>query len=233
MTVYEACVKNCKKLKSEQKILCRLIKQAIREHKDEQIKTYTFLLALLYSSFAEASFLKLIYTPDGFSDTEISQILDARNLENKWEKCFELALKKVLNSTNAGEIANKKQQLTRILHEHIIEPSQLRNKIAHGQWVACLNNECTNYNDETTKKLNSLDPVYIMREFNIYMYFVLCIEYIIVSPQKAHPQYYYKQYQDLIDYIKKTDKWDLSSFKKEILQSQKMDKYKKYRESTT
>ena len=43
-----------------------------------------------------------------------------RNLEEKWLKCVELAFNK-LNTTNLGEIANKKQTLNRLLQAYIIE----------------------------------------------------------------------------------------------------------------
>lgn len=45
---------------------------------------------------------------------------------------------KINNRANLGEIANKKQTLNRILDKYIIAPSQMRNKIAHGQWSVCL-----------------------------------------------------------------------------------------------
>lgn len=231
MTVYEASTLNTRKLKKEKTVLERQIKRAIREGKECEVKTYTFIYALLYSAYAEASFLKLIHTHDGFSTSEIAEIMKQRNLEERWKKCFELAFKNVINSTNAGEVANKKKNLFDILNEHIIEPSQIRNKIAHGQWAICLNNDCTSYNPDTTSKLAALDPVYLMREFNIYMQFAICIEYIIVSPKKAHPNYYYQQCTDITKYINDTSSWNYESYRKKILHSPKMKHFNRSKAS--
>ena len=126
------------------------------------------MYALLYSAYVEDSFLKLIHTPQALTETEIRDIQRGRNLDEKWKKCAEVAFMKITNGADWVEIANKKQTLYRILDKYIIVPSQMRNKIAHGQWLVCLNSDCTKINEQISKEMTKLDFVKVDRLFSIY-----------------------------------------------------------------
>lgn len=227
LDIYYASTENVKELKSKRRILKRMINHSIKYGHEAEISALTQLYALLYSAFAETSFLKLIHTPHGFNEFEIKDIFRRHNLEEKWMRCFELAFKKVENSINKGDIANKKKKLKSILTEYIINPSKIRNKIAHGQWIKCLNNECTSINIDITNEITKLDFVKIDIYFEIYVMFEQCIEDLIESPHKAHYEFFYNSIINLDEYIEKTKTWDFSSKKKLILESLK---YVKYRE---
>ena len=226
--VYDACVVDVNELKSKRKILNKLINEAIRNNKNDALDTLTKLYALLYSSYAEISFLKLIHTPDGFSNEEIRVILKETNLTEKWHKCFELAMKKISNEDNKGEIANKRKKLQNILREYIIQPSKIRNKIAHGQWKKCLNSENEKINQEITSAILELDCVKIDILFSVYDMFQQCIVDLIKSP-RTHYRDYYSQIVKLEAFVEKTKMWSLGS-KRKILQNSL--KYRKYKEKT-
>lgn len=210
LDIYRASCQNIRELKSKRKIIHKMMNKSIRKGAISEIDTITKLYALLYSAYAETSFLKLIHTPYGLTDSEIDVIQNQRNLEDKWSKCFELVFKKIDTKTNAGEIANKKQKLKRILDEYIIKPSQIRNKIAHGQWCCCLNNECTAVNADSTVQIANLDFVRIDVLFEVYGKFQQCIEDLIES-QITHYRDYYPQITELEEYIDQTKTWDMSS----------------------
>lgn len=219
-TVYNACRDNVKALLKHRNRIKGLVNEAIRDKDNSTIDSLTKLYALLYSSYVEVSFIKLIHTYGAFSESEIRQIQSQRNLEEKWQKCVELLFSRINTSTNLGEIANKKQKLTRILKEYIINPSQIRNKVAHGQWVICLNNECTDINKDTTNELQNLDFVIIDRYFSIYKQFQQCILDLSISP-KTHYRDYYLIITDLEEYIESTKKWSMESKINDILTSPK------------
>lgn len=224
--IYKACVENVKDLKKHKNRLVALTNRAIREKNDADLETLTKFYALLFSAYAEDSFLKLIHTPRAFSENEIIDIQHGRNLEEKWKKCVELAFSKINNRANLGEIANKKQTLNRILNSYIIDPSQIRNKIAHGQWKVCLNNECTRINDETTNEMLQLDFVKIDRYFSIYEQFQQCVLDLLISP-KTHYRDYYSVITALDEYINSTESWTLETKKEKILSSPKAQRFKK------
>lgn len=67
--------------------------------------------------------MKLINTPYTFTEDQIKSIRSQRNLEEKWNKCFELAFQSICHEHNKGEVANKKQRFRRILDEYINAPN--------------------------------------------------------------------------------------------------------------
>lgn len=220
LDIYKACCNNVKELKSKRRILNKLINRSIKEGSDEELYALTKLYALLYSSYAEVSFLKLIHTPYGFSESEIAVIQEQRNLEEKWQKCFELAFQKMNQNANLGEIANKRKKLKKILDMYIIQPSQIRNKIAHGQWKVCLNNKCDSVNHEASLELQQLDCVRVDILFDVYEMFQQCIEDIIES-LRTHYRDYYLRIEELEQYIDKTKNWNLESKRQKMRESQK------------
>ena len=207
--IYKASVKNVRGLKSSRKKIKQLINLSIKNNKKDIIPILTKNYALLYSAFAETCFLKMIHTPYGFSDDRILQICSKRNLETKWTKCLELAFNAVDNSS--GEFYNKKQSITRFVANYILAPSQLRNKIAHGQWVEALNSENTSTNPETTARISSLDFVQIDILFDIYEKIGQVVEDLIESPHKTHFRDYYNHLTELEALVERTKDWTIES----------------------
>lgn len=216
--IYVASCKNEKRIKNEVRQLNQALNNAIKNNRHQAIETLTPILALLYSAYAEVAFIKMIHTPYGFESSYIEQILSQRYLEEKWQKCLEFAFDRILKESNKGEVANQRKQLNAILDKYIIEPSQIRNKIAHGQWSVCLNTNNTAINNELTLKLQNLDCVQIFRLFEIYKKFAECVEDLIESPYKAHYRYYYPKMEELKLYIEKTSGYTLAT-KTKLLQS--------------
>lgn len=227
LEIYKASVKNVKEVKKQAKVIKKLLNQALKENRVCEIDALTKTYALMYSAYAEVSFQKLIHTPHGFSDDYIQQIEEKRNLTEKWEKCMELAIKQIENGGNKGEIANKLKWLNKIMNNYIVHPSQIRNKIAHGQWSVCLNNNCTNINNDMTNELDNLDFVKVEKLFTIYEIFVQCVEDLIESPYKAHYRDFYSKLSELDAYVEKTKDYTMES-KKNKLQSS--IKYKTFHE---
>lgn len=209
--IYRASVDNVRELNKQRTNIKRLFNQAIKRNDHSAFNALTKLYALLYSSFAELCFLKVIHTPYGFSEEEISQISSERNLEQKWTKCLEIAFSRIINISNAGEIQNKKQILTRHINQFIIEPSQLRNKIAHGQWIVALNNDNTATNPTTTNRITNLDFVKTDILFSVYEKIGQAVEDLIESPTKAHFNDFYSHMTELDVIIMQTQNWNLQS----------------------
>lgn len=223
LCIYRAATENVRELKKNEKILNKMINSAIKSHNDQELQTLTKLYLLLFSTYAEASFLKLIYTPYGFSEEEIYSIKQMRNLEAKWEKCIELCLKKLKNKINKGEVQNKNKRLKDLVEVNIIQNSQIRNKIAHGQWHTCLNSSNTKISEENTTKLESIDAVKISLYFEIYEKIQQCIEDIIESRETHYRDYYVSmvQIEKIENIIASKKDWNLETKKKKLLNSKK------------
>ena len=188
-----------------------MFNDALRRNDKTQINTLTKLYALFYSSFAEISFLKVIHTPYGLSLDSIVQIKNAGSLNQKWSKCLELVFLQIDNMTNKGDIANKKRKLSNLIENYIINPSQIRNKIAHGQWVVALNKENSNTNPQTTQQIQALDFVQIDILFLCYEKIAQIIEDLIESPHKAHFNDFFLHLSELEQKIEECKKWDIDT----------------------
>ena len=227
LPIFQSSVSNVRELKRQRTALKRLFNRSLRQKDHSGFEALKRLYALLYSSFAEVSFLKVIHTPYGFSENEITQIQGQRNLEQKWIKCLELAFQRINNIANKGEIQNKRQTLERLIQTYIIEPSQLRNKIAHGQWVVALNNDNTALNADTTQRINNLDFVQVDILFVVYEKIGQVVEDLIESPHKAHFRDFYFHITELEQLVEETKSWTLSSKTKVLEQTwQRQEKIK-------
>lgn len=206
---YKAYVTNVSEFKIAENEIRRIINKALKENKTTTINTQTKLYALLYSTYSEAAFMKMILTPYGFEQEFVNQILAQGSIQEKWFKCVDLAFNKFSKHKKGSEIPNKSLELKKIINEYIIDPSIIRNKIAHGQISVTLNSKNTSLHIDITNKLNNLDVVYISRLFYINDKLTSIIEDLIESPDKAHYEYYFAKFQDLENYIEKSKNWSI------------------------
>jgi hypothetical protein len=208
---YQAYVKNSQDFLIAETELRRSINRLIKLNKRQSVEIQTKLYALLYSTFSEARFMKMILTPHGFEQVYVDEILKQGSVLEKWIKCIDLAFSKFNTNKKGSEIPNKKLEIIRIIHKYIIDPSIIRNKIAHGQLTIALNSKNSDLNFEITDKIENLDFVQISRLFEINKNLSDIVEELIESPDKAHYNNYYTRFQQLEAYIEKTQFWSLES----------------------
>lgn len=213
LKIFQAQTQNVRSLDQAIKQINRVINHLLRVGDMTAADVQTKILVLVFSAWAEARFSKLIHTPHGFELDEIRQIKSIHRqfgLERGWEKCLELALRKVAASGKTSEIPNKRQELSRIIKTYIIEPSLLRNKIAHGQWKVALNRDNDAENSVVTSKLNSLDVISVSIWLRAYEFLARIIEDLIESPNKAFRRDYWLHLSELEEFLKKAKRWTLN-----------------------
>lgn len=228
--IYQASTENLRDLKKERKRINVLANRAIRENNIADLSCLTKIYALLYSAYAEVALTKLIHAPNALNDSEISQINTKNNLEEKWIKCVDLAISKLNTNGNKGEIANKKQTLIRLMQKNILQPSILRNRVAHGQWKICLNNDCTSINKTVTDNLEQLDFVRVDSLFYLYDIYSQCILDLLVST-KTHYRDYYALIATLEEKAQEFDKWTIETKRNKLISSEKNKRFSKRKSS--
>jgi hypothetical protein len=200
LEVYVAQTRNLQELEKA----WRHIKRGI--HRDlvaqnlvaEKIQTKT--LALIYCAWTEVAFSKLIHTPHCFELDEIRQIKVAgekNGVTAAWEKCLALALKHV-QSRKGSFVPNVKIELERMIEKYVEIPSQLRNKIAHGQWVVSLNRKNSGRNQALTTSLDEVDLVRLDSLKKGCEGLCRIVECLVESPRRA----FFRDYWKLISEIK-------------------------------
>jgi hypothetical protein len=182
------------------------------------------LLALTYSAWSEAQFSQIAYSPKIFIDNDMKDIFNAKKsgIGAGWIKIINLSFNKVDISNEYGTDKKKrikrdrnKQKLKGYIDKYIHQSSQLRNRIAHGQWKNIVEYDLKELTDEKKKeeeeknrtiekKLNNLNSFDIMKEFKIHTIIGKMIRDLVQSPNKAFLNNYGKYVKSLEDYLEKT-----------------------------
>jgi hypothetical protein len=208
---FKAYVTNVRDFLLAETEIRRVINRSLKTGKELTVSVQTKVYALLYSTYSEASFMKMILTPHGFDQISVDEILKQESIQEKWLKCLQISFTKFSKQTRGSEVPNKMLDLKRIIQKFIVDPSVIRNKIAHGQLTVALNSKNTNLNPTITNKLEKLDLVTIYRWFEINKQLCAIIEDLIESPDKAHHNFYYPKFQSLESFIIKTSTWTIES----------------------
>ena len=219
LLVFQAQTENLRELEKSWAYLNRQINYAIRTKNAQAVKINTKFLALNYCALAEAKFSKLLHTPYGLELGFISQIKSAthsRGVKAGWEKCVELTLKSV-PAGPSNHPANVRQKLLDYIERYIFDPSQLRNKLAHGQWVKALNRENTALNILTTNEIETLDVVELYRKKIALDKLSFIIEDLIESPEKAHFNSYWAHVTELDQHLQEMERWTFAKKTESVL----------------
>ena len=186
LIVYQCQVKNVRALESSINHLRRSINSALRENREPISLSFTKLYAITFCAWAEANFSKVVHTPYGFNLDEIRQIHSAKasGIASAWKKAVELGVRH-LDARRGNFRPNALQRLERAIDKHVFDPSLLRNKLAHGQWVQALNRDNDEINADLTRQIFELDIVKVDGWLSCHKNLAHMVETLIESPKKA------------------------------------------------
>lgn len=169
------------------------INDCLRKDDFSSLKIFTNVYLLIYSAWTEASLVKLIHTPSGFTENEKKSILKDRDVLNKWKKCVDMAFSKFNNK--GSEIPNKKKKIRKLLDDYLKTQANIRNKIAHGQWSYPLQKNNIKHDADSGLLLNLIDVIQIDTWFEIFEEVIAVVNGLIDAREKndhlAHYNHYY------------------------------------------
>lgn len=175
----------------------------------KEIHLLTKLAIPVYTAYTEAIFLKLIYTPNGFTKQEIDQIFTTQKKQSiveAWKKAIEISARKSIGK-KSGFYPNSIKKINTLIKIHFQEPSELRNKIAHGQWNSTFNKHNTSLTPDTSTKINNITIVEISKwiaTFNILGdLFFLANQ----SPLKGYANQYWNKITDIEILLNSQAQW--------------------------
>lgn len=183
--LFEAAVRNSREAAAAVNIFRQQVNFVLCKGSAHEVQIYTRLHALMFCVWAEAELLRLVYTPYGFSGSEIQEVLRQRSVEDRWGKILEIGLGRTQLDPNGSMRRQFGPRLERLIKEFIVGPAQLRNKIAHGQWVDTFNGESSALNEDTKQRLATLDAVEVDRWHFVFKRLSLILEDSIESPHRA------------------------------------------------
>lgn len=205
--------KNVRKLKKVEANLVRTINTYLRKNDSFQVELNTKLYALVYCTLSEAQFIQIVNTPDGFLYTEIEKIKTEKNrngVVKAWELLLDIAFDKVHKNWIANtDLLGRRSELQRIIDTFIKNPSELRNKIAHGQWDFALNSDNTAENTIKTHELKNLTVIQISIWSEVHQYLGLIVRDLIQSPKNGFHRNYWTNLETLKQFISDSNGWTM------------------------
>lgn len=207
--LHQLQTQNVKHLKQVENNLRRDINRALVKGDEFKVSMNTKLYSLLYSSLSEAQYLQILYTPYGFTPTQINQIKNANGMANKWILMVDIGLKKFGDFESDSDLSEKRDRLITIISEYIDKPQKMRNKIAHGQWVNALNGSNKLKDDDLSIKISELNVVDIQKWYEVHQYLCFIIRELVQSTEANFEKSYKKNVEKLDKFIIKSSTWTL------------------------
>lgn len=135
---------------------------AISEENQPATKSFVSLYALLLGAWAENRLRKLLYESNGLLAAEREVITAQSTQIDQWLKVIEVAFRRhydvpsaPLSNQNLPFTASARYEvLKQILEQDLRNVIEIRNKLAHGQWVYPLNSEGTDIEQGKYQQLN-------------------------------------------------------------------------------
>jgi hypothetical protein len=159
--LYQFHVANLQEIDHAMEKIARSLRASVSQGDEATVSAFMRLYALLLGSWAECRLRKLIYEPQGFNSAERELIQSEGTQLKQWQKAVEVAIRRQYNLPKANLSANvlphsantRYDTLSKMLVNDLSSIIELRNKLAHGQWVYPLNSEG---NDIAQEQMNAL-----------------------------------------------------------------------------
>lgn len=160
--LYRFHVTNLREVEKGLKNVAALARKAIAERDDSgQLQSLLTLFALVLGCWAETRLQKLLHEPGAFEPRESNEILRKRTRISQWKALVDLSFAKHF-TVHGKSLSALSLGRTNFARYNVLQDTldvelgiiiEIRNKLAHGQWIYPLNDEGTNVNKEHFKKL--------------------------------------------------------------------------------
>lgn len=142
-TIYRFHVQNLRSLETALVQIKRTAHESISVSNPPLLNSFTRLFALTLGAWAETRLQKVLYEQNGFSEAHRSFVTAATSQFEKWKRTIETATRHHYNIptgpldqvTLPHTIFSKFNSLNTILEDDLRPIIEIRNKLAHGQWM--------------------------------------------------------------------------------------------------
>jgi hypothetical protein len=189
--IYKYHVSNLREIEKALDSIGRFAKQEIAQNDSHgALNSLVMLYTLMIGAWAECRLKKLLHEQFGFSESERLQIEAKDSQHNQWIKAVETAFRKHYNLKRARldqkslgvSKAAYYTALKDVLDDELKSIIEIRNKLAHGQWVYPLNNAGTRVEPEKYRLLKSENLLILQLKFSLVRKVADTIHDLIVSP---------------------------------------------------
>lgn len=154
------------------------------------LRTLLRLYSFLLGAWAECRLRKLLHEQYGFNEAERARILAADTQLAQWERTVDSAFRKhhgipraALNSRVLGvSHAARRDALHSVLSGELNIIIEIRNKLAHGQWVYPFNNAGTAVESDKYALINKENLQSLQLKYSLLGHLADAVHDLVVSP---------------------------------------------------
>ncbi|MEW5769456.1 MAG: hypothetical protein AB1831_03740 [Pseudomonadota bacterium] len=189
--LYSHHVANLRELELAIGHTARLARAAIASRNPQNsLRSLLRLYAFLVGAWAESRLRKLLHEEFGFNDAERSVVLARSSQLEQWQETVDLAFRKHHKVTKAPlderslgvAHAARRAALHDVLNNELRIIIEIRNKLAHGQWIYPLNNDGTAVESEKFKLINKENLQSLQFKFDLLGHLADATHDLVVSP---------------------------------------------------
>ncbi|MGM0937609.1 MAG: hypothetical protein ACQEWL_14635 [Pseudomonadota bacterium] len=205
--LYSVHVENLRELKLAITHVDKLAKtQVASKDPQKSLNSLLRLYSFLIGAWAETRLCKLLYEVNAFTIPERDLILEKRSQLGRWKETIDTAFckhygiqKSDLNKTVMGEEDyNRWLSLHDILKNELKNIIEIRNKLAHGQWIYPLNNKGTGISQDKFNLIKDENLLTLKFKFNLITLLANTVNDLVVSHPTFHrdfTKYFHKLVQ--------------------------------------
>jgi hypothetical protein len=185
-------VANLRELELAISHVSRLARSAIATRDPEQsLRSLLRLYSFLVGAWAECRLKKLLHEQFGFSDSERLKVLEADTQLAQWQLTVDTAFRKHHSIPNADldsrvlgvSHSARRSAVHEVLQGDLRIIIEIRNKLAHGQWVYPLNNDGNAVEPEKYRLINKENLLSLQMKFSLLGHLADAVHDLVVSPR--------------------------------------------------
>ena len=189
--IYKYHVENLREIEIALGNISQLASETIgRKAPENSLISWLRMYTLLIGAWAECRLNKLLHEEFGFTSSERQPIERIENKLFQWKKIVELAFRKHYGIPNAPldqqslgcENNDRYIALNNTLTNELKIVIEIRNKLAHGQWINPLNSKNTRLNGDTQRLLNAENLMSLQLKFSLVKHLADIVHDLVVSP---------------------------------------------------
>jgi hypothetical protein len=146
--------------------------------------------AFLIGDWAESRLNKLLHEEFGFEEAERAIVQGKKTQLEQWQYSVDIAFRKhqgikkaPLDARSLGvDYAARRDALQNVLDKELRIVIEIRNKLAHGQWIYPLNNQGTNIESEKFQLINKENLQSLQFKHALIEHLANAVHDLVVSP---------------------------------------------------
>lgn len=189
--IYSHHVANLRELELAINHIKRLARAEIAsEDQQKSLRSLLRLYSFLIGAWIEVRLKKLLHEEFGFSAAERNQIESKSSQLEQWQETVDLAFRKHHSIKNAKlderslgvAHAARRTALHNVLSDELKILIEIRNKLAHGQWIYPFNNEGTLVENNKYNLINKENLQSLQLKYSLAGHLADAIHDLVVSP---------------------------------------------------